>query len=204
MRKVFVLLCFCVSLVLAQSGRVYIVHGYGSDANYGWLPSTANTLKSFDYQVILPSLPNSNAPKLKEWLEFMKEHFVKLDKNTYFITHSLGGIAVLDFLNSLDKDVRIGGMIMVSPFDEPLKILPVLDEFVQVKLDYKKLSTIIKHIVVISAKNDSVVPTTMSQNLAKKLNAEFIQTPTGGHFMESEGFRKLPLILKVFSTINKD
>ncbi|EAI3889978.1 TPA: serine hydrolase family protein [Campylobacter jejuni] len=204
MKKILFFLSFCVTLLLAEGKHVYIVHGYGSDANYGWLPYTADTLRSLNNQVILPSFPNPNTPKLKEWLEFMRMHFTKLDENTYFITHSLGGIAVLDFLNSCDKDVKIGGLIMVSPFDEPLKILPILDEFVQVKLDFKKLKKMVNHIVIISAKNDSVVPTSISQNLSKKLNAQFIQTSTGGHFMESEGFNKLPLIIDIFKKIDKN
>ena len=54
---------------------------------------------------------------------------------------------------------------------------------------------------LISAKDDKVVPTWMSENLAKKLNAKFIQTPNGGHFMESEGFKDLPLVIEELERI---
>ncbi|AXL46591.1 serine hydrolase family protein [Campylobacter jejuni] len=148
MKKILFFLSFCVTLLLAEGKHVYIVHGYGSDANYGWLPYTADTLRSLNNQVILPSFPNPNTPKLKEWLEFMRMHFTKLD--------------------------------------------------------FKKLKKMVNHIVIISAKNDSVVPTSISQNLSKKLNAQFIQTSTGGHFMESEGFNKLPLIIDIFKKMDKN
>lgn len=32
-------------------------------------------------------------------------------KILFFITHSLGGVAVLDFLNSLDERTKVGGVI---------------------------------------------------------------------------------------------
>ncbi|EAL9909685.1 serine hydrolase family protein, partial [Campylobacter coli] len=41
----------------------------------------------------------------------------------------------------------------------------------------------------------------VSENLAKKLNAKFIQTPNGGHFMESEGFKDLPLVIEELERI---
>lgn len=201
MKKIIFLLCFCISFICAK--QIYIVHGYASDENYGFLPSTAKNLKAKNHEVLLLSFPNASSPKLDEWLKTMKENFTKLDENTFFITHSLGGIAVLDFLNSLDENTKIGGVIMVAPFDEPLEILPSLNEFVKVKLNYKKLDKMTKHKIIISAKDDKVVPTLISEKLTKKLNAKFVQTKHGGHFMESEGFKELPLVLDEFEKIEK-
>lgn len=81
--------------------------------------------------------------------------------------------------------------------------MPDLNEFVKVKLNYKKLDKMIKHKIIISAKDDKVVPTWVSEKLAKKLNAKFVQTKYGGHFMESEGFKELPLVLDEFEKIEK-
>ncbi|EAM0196211.1 serine hydrolase family protein [Campylobacter coli] len=185
MKKIIFLLCLCISFVFAK--QIYIVHGYDSDENYGFLPSVAKNLKAKNHEVLLLSFPNAFSPKL--------------DENTFFITHSLGGVAVLDFLNSLDERTKIGGVIMVAPFDEPLAKLPILNDFIKPKLDYKKLDNMIIHKIIISAKDDKVVPTWMSENLAKKLNAKFIRTPNGGHFMESEGFKDLPLVIEELERI---
>ncbi|EPO9583889.1 alpha/beta hydrolase, partial [Campylobacter coli] len=92
-------------------------------------------------------------------------------------------------------------VIMVAPFDEPLAKLPILNDFIKPKLDYKKLDNMIIHKIIISAKDDKVVPIWVSENLAKKLNAKFIQTPNGGHFMESEGFKDLPLVIEELERI---
>ncbi len=85
------------------------------DENYGFLPSVAKNLKAKNHEVLLLSFPNAFSPKLDEWMQTMSQNFTKLDENTFFITHSLGGVAVLDFLNSLDERTKIGGVIMVHP-----------------------------------------------------------------------------------------
>ena len=58
----------------------------------------------------------------KEWLGAMQKEIQKIDRDTYFITHSLGGIATLHFLSetfeSKDKGFQVDGVILVSPFDE--------------------------------------------------------------------------------------
>lgn len=197
MQKIIILLFFCISMVVAQNKQIYIIHGYNSDSQYGWIPNVAKTLRADNNEVVVPNFPNANAPKLEEWLDTMRVIFTKLDANTYFITHSLGGVALLDFLNTLSDDTKIGGIIMISPFDERLESLPILNEFVEIILNFKKISKITQNIVVISAKDDGVVPTAMSERLARKLGATFMQTPHGGHFMESEGFKDLPLVVEV-------
>ena len=61
---------------------------------------------------------------LKEWLGAMQKEIQKIDRDTYFITitHSLGGIATLHFLSEMfeskDKGFQVGGVVLVSPFDE--------------------------------------------------------------------------------------
>lgn len=57
---------------------------------------------------------------------------------------------------------------MVAPFDEPLAKLPILNDFIKPKLDYKKLDNMIIHKIIISAKDDKVVPTWMSEKFSQK------------------------------------
>lgn len=57
----------------------------------------------------------------------------------------------------------------------------------------------IKNCVVISAKDDAIVPTNLSYKLAKSLDADFIQTQKGGHFMESEGYTDFTACDRSFS-----
>ncbi len=218
-----VLVCVLVLAGSVWGKDIYIIHGYKSDSKYGWFNSVAENLKKQGHKVVVLNLPNADKPTLKEWLEAMQKDITHIDNDTYFITHSLGGVATLHFLSStfathkIHKDsqstkgkgtatnqhFQVGGVVLVAPFDEELKVLPIFGSFTDKKPNYQLLQSIIKDRIVISAKNDTLVPTRLSQKLAKSLNAEFIQTPTGGHFMESEGYTDLPLIIEVFQNLDR-
>ncbi|EES89419.1 RBBP9/YdeN family alpha/beta hydrolase [Helicobacter canadensis] len=198
-----IVLVFLIALSVNVFGKdVYIIHGYKSTSNYGWFNAVAQKLSKEGYKVNILNLPNADKPVLKEWLGAMQKEIQKIDRDTYFITHSLGGIATLHFLSetlkSQDKGFQVGGVVLVSPFDEELKKLPIFGSFTDKKPNYQILKNVIKNRVVISAKDDAIVPTDLSYKLAKSLDADFIQTQKGGHFMESEGYTDLPLVIEVF------
>lgn len=90
-------------------------------------------------QVSVLHLPNSSDPKKEEWLETLANKIKNLDNDTYFVTHSLGSITLLNYLEQLDPLPSFGGFILVSGFSEPLSSLPSLDPFTVKKVDYKKI-----------------------------------------------------------------
>ncbi|TNH34028.1 RBBP9/YdeN family alpha/beta hydrolase [Campylobacter helveticus] len=180
-----ILLILPLFAILLNAKGVYILHGFNCDSNYAWIPSVRQELNDLGYEVKALDLPNASKPELKKWLETMDKELV-LDEKTYFITHSLGGV------------------ILVSPFDEPLEILPILDNFTHQKPHYESLKTLIKHRVVISAKDDKIVPTSLSQKLAKSLNAKLILVEKGGHFMDTDGFKDLPLVVEELKKMKED
>ncbi|WP_270980183.1 RBBP9/YdeN family alpha/beta hydrolase [Campylobacter helveticus] len=196
-----ILLILPLFAILLNAKGVYILHGFNCDSNYAWIPSVRQELNDLGYEVKALDLPNASKPELKKWLETMDKELV-LDEKTYFITHSLGGVSLLHFLS--EKGVKIGGVILVSPFDEPLEILPILDNFTHQKPHYESLKTLIKHRVVISAKDDKIVPTSLSQKLAKSLNAKLILVEKGGHFMDTDGFKDLPLVVEELKKMKED
>lgn len=177
--------------------QVYIVHGFGASADKHWFNWLKNALqKDKNVSVKILNMPNSENPSLEQWLETLRNEANVVGENTYFVGHSLGCISILRYLASLDsKNAKVGGVILVSGFYESLRILPQLDSFTKPKLDMKKLTHIVQNRLVISARDDEIVPTNLSENLAKILNATFIQTPNGKHFMDKDGVTQMPLVL---------
>lgn len=174
--------------------QVYIVHGFAANPSkhwFKWLESELEKDKNVSVKIL--NLPNSEKPNLQEWLNELKKEVKNVDSNTYFVGHSLGCITILRYVASLDS--KIGGVILVSGFYEKLKILPQLDSFVTPTLDFNKIINLVQNRVVISARNDEIVPSILSNNLADKLQATFIQTANGKHFMDREGVDKMPLVL---------
>lgn len=91
----------------------------------------------------------------------------------------------------------LGGMILVSPFDQPLDAFPNLDPFVDVTLDYAKLSRSIAQKYIIFSDNDTYVPSSLSKELCAKLDCALLEIPRGGHFLGIEGFEMFPEVYEI-------
>lgn len=187
---------FCYADSIKSSKKqVYIVHGFGANSDKHWFKWLKTELeKDKNISVKLLNMPNSKNPNLQEWLNTLAKEASKIDENTYFVGHSLGCISILRYLDSKNLKSKVGGVFLVSGFYESLEILPQLDSFTKPPLDFARLDSKINSKFVFSARDDEIVPTTLSQNLAVKLKAIFIQIPTGKHFMDREGVKEMPLL----------
>lgn len=183
--------------------QVYIIHGYGASPANHWFPWLKEKLIADDNQVSVLHMPNSSDPKKEEWLETLANNIKNLDNNTYFVTHSLGSIALLNYLEQLELLPNFGGIILVSGFSESLSILPSLDPFTVKKVDYKKIISATSSRAVIAAKDDHIVPFQLSKNLSKQLDASFYPVEKGGHFLEDDGFITFPFIYDILNTMMK-
>ncbi|MGP7816556.1 RBBP9/YdeN family alpha/beta hydrolase [Niallia sp. 01092] len=183
--------------------QVYIIHGYGASPANHWFPWLKEKLIADDYQVLVLHMPNSSDPKKEEWLETLANKIKNLDNNTYFVTHSLGSITLLNYLDQLNPLPSFGGFILVSGFSEPLSFLPSIDPFTVKKVDDKKIISAANSRAVIAAKDDGIVPFQLSQNLSKQLDASFYPVEKGGHFLEDDGFNTFPLVYDILKNMMK-
>ncbi len=101
-------------------------------------------------------MPNTDEPKLAEWLKKIKEVVKISDEETYFVGHSLGAITILRYIEKLSVKEKVGGVVLVAGLITAKK--NKLSDFIKNKLDYKKIkSHITKKIVAIHSDNDPVV-----------------------------------------------
>ncbi|ASQ29841.1 alpha/beta hydrolase family protein [Campylobacter avium LMG 24591] len=193
---------FAIAFIQVEASelkKLYVVHGFGSNSSSHWFKWLKTELENdnSELEVKILDLPNSTNPKPNEWLSTIKENVGKVDENTYFVAHSLGCISTLIYLNSLDDNTKIGGFVFVGGFYEPLDILPQLRAFTSISLNFNKLQKMTNKGFVLSAKDDKIVPTKLSENLANKLKAKFIQTQSGGHFGDKKTVEKVPVLLDI-------
>lgn len=183
--------------------KVYVTHGYDSNPSKNWFMWLRDELEKIGVKTHLLQMPNPSAPNPSEWLDSMRKQVNNVDCNTYFVGHSLGTLTTMHFLQNLDID-RIGGFILVSGFYKPVKGLENLNSFVEIKINFKKLQNITHKRLVICARNDNIVPASFSYDLAQELDSDVFQTSSGGHFMETEGYTKFPLILEQLNRFFKN
>ncbi|MGW9019166.1 RBBP9/YdeN family alpha/beta hydrolase [Priestia megaterium] len=183
--------------------HIHIIHGYGASPSSHWFPWLKEKLIADDHQVSILQMPNSSDPKKEEWLETLANKIKNLDTNTYFVTHSLGSITLLNYLEQLDPLPDLGGFILVSGFSEQLSSLPSLDPFTVKKVDNQRIISATNSCAVIAAKDDYIVPCELSQNLSKQLDASFSPVEKGGHFLEDDGFITFQLVYDILNNMMK-
>src|SRR3989338_4452907 len=80
---------------------VFLIHGWEGNPNNHWFPWLSWELKARGWEVNAPQMPNAAKPKVKEWVDFLRDYVGKPDKDTYFVGHSLGCIAIARYLAKL-------------------------------------------------------------------------------------------------------
>ncbi|CAH0325406.1 RBBP9/YdeN family alpha/beta hydrolase [Priestia megaterium] len=183
--------------------QVYIIHGYGASPASHWFPWLKEKLIADDHQVSVLHMRISSDPQKEEWLETLANKIKNLDTNTYFVSHSLGSITLLNYLEQLDPLPGFGGFILVSGFSERLSSLPSLDPFTVKEVDYQKIISAANSRAVIAAKDDYIVPCELSQNLSEQLDASFYPVEKGGHFLEDDGFITFQLVYDILNNMMK-
>lgn len=184
------------AVATSQSGVVvYIIHGYAAQPSDHWFPWLEQSLIERGIEVHRLALPNPNNPSVEEWLQHLDETVARHDRETFFVAHSLGCIALLRHLSDRPDKSRVGGTLLVSGFSSRLPLLPQLDGFVQQRLQAERIIAGVGHRVVITAEDDQIVASQLSIELAKDIDATPLVLPRGGHFLASNGFDKFPLVL---------
>lgn len=176
--------------------KVYITHGYTANPERNWFPWLKKEVEKLGIECECLAMPDSHCPNPQTWLAHHKQ-MLKIDKNTLLIGHSLGCIALLNYLAVSQQ--KVNHAIFVSGFYQKLPNLPELDEFANFYAN--QTACLPKKSYVICAQDDRVVAHTFSDNLAQHLQADYIRLTSGGHFTDREGVTELPIILMFIKQI---
>lgn len=174
--------------------RALIFHGYGatpSDHWFGWL---ASQFERAAIQTVVPPLPQPLDPNAGLWQGTVGAALGTPDERTIVVAHSLGCLAVLRHLASLQGRWRLGTLVLVSGFVDRLPVLPELDEFIGGGCDVSGLAEHIDQIVVMRSDNDPLVPVASTDRLAELLGISAQVVPGAGHFLADDGVTSLPQV----------
>jgi len=179
-----------------KNTNIYVIHGYTSSNQSEWFPWLKEQFKNSHVKIDIPNMPDSEYPRLEPWIKHLHKNVLDIDENTIFIGHSLGCVTALRYI--LEKNIKIKGAILVSgfinenPMDEQTE---GLQGFVDGPLNILRIKSLIQSRIVITAKDDDIVPTEATQKLAKELDANLIILSSGKHFIARDGYTDFPVLL---------
>jgi len=161
--------------------RIIIIHCWEGYPNYCWYPKVKKDLEEKGFEVLVPEMPETNLPKLPAWLQKLKEVIGSPDEDLYLVGHSLGCITILKYLESLEGDIKISGVVLVAGFTDNLGFKEITG-FFEEPVNFEKIKERCKNFIAINSDNDPYVALKYGDEFKNKLNAELIIKRNMGHF----------------------
>lgn len=177
--------------------KIYMIHCWDGTKDDGWYPWLARKISNENNEVIRFNMPNTENPKIEEWVAELDKQVDDLNKNTYFIGHSIGCQTILRYLQTKNIN-RIGGILFVAPW---LDLLPnaIEDEdsyniaypWIHTNIDFDKIKNFTNNITCIFSDDDYFVSISQREQFEKLLNARTIIVNGKGHISGEDGINEL-------------
>ncbi len=184
--------------------KLYLIHGWGgSPSSEGWFGWLIKECKKRNIKIEIPEMPNTNEPKIKEWVGKLKG-VVETNNEIYFVGHSVGCQAILRYIETLNPNVKIKGIALVAPWmhldeqtikEEGEEVEAIAKPWMETPIDWNKVKSHSDNFIAIFSDNDPYIPLSDADLFKQKLNAQTIIKHNEEHFNETQ---EIPELLKLF------
>ncbi len=176
--------------------RVILIHGFNANPQVNFHPWLRDELHALGFEVVAPELPlkpivreagDGVDPEVAEGIdmpalmEAMKKEIGFLKNEDILLGHSLGALAILQYLEAVEMTETPRAVILVGA---PWKVSrPELRRLFVDDLDADVLMWKAREYVVIHSQDDKLVPIEHGRKLADQLRARMIESATDDHYM---------------------
>ena len=161
--------------------RVIIVHCWDGTPESCWYPWLKRELTPKRIHVVIPAMPESDAPKQALSVPKLHEVIGEPDEELILVGHSVGCITILRYLESLEPGQRVAGVILVAGYTDAIGF-DELKNFYQTPIDWIKIRSHCDAFVAIYSDDDPFVPVIHAEIFREQLGARLIEKPGMGHF----------------------
>ena len=195
--------------------RVFIIHSWGGNPNEGWFPRLKRELEKKSFKVFVPEMPNTDEPKIEEWVSFLANLVGEPDEKTYFVGHSIGCQTIMRYLETLENK-NIGGAVFAAGWfglmeyaytEEPQyeeESRKIAEPWVNTPIDLERVRKTADNFTAIFSDNDPYVDLSNADIFREKLGAEIIIEKGKGHLRGEDGVTELDSVLRsILSMENK-
>ena len=184
--------------------RVFIVHGWDGYPEEGWFPWLKIKLEKHGFEVYIPQLPEPSKPRIYNWVPALAQTVGTPDDQTFFVGHSMGCQTIARYLESLQDNLKVGGVVFVAGFltrlagleDDDI-VRDVSSHWMNSPLDLARVKSHITKSTAIFSNNDPFVPLDNQDAFRDQLGSKIIIVPNAGHFSGSrDQCFQLPIVLE--------
>jgi len=167
--------------------KVYLIHGWGGSAtSEGWFGWLKKELDAKGRELIIFPMPNTNNPKIEEWVGLLEQKIKNIDKETYFVGHSIGCQTIMRYLEKLPEGKKVGGCIFVAGWFNLKGLekneIDIAKPWLETRINFNKVKKHCNKFLALFSDNDPVVPLSNTKIFREKLGAKVIVKHNEGHF----------------------
>lgn len=159
--------------------KVLIIHGWEASSKDHWFLEEKARLEKLGYTVTVPDMPDTFHPKKEEWVKVIKDF--DPDENSILIGHSLGGVAILRYLEETTN--KVGKCIFIAT---PIRKLGAgyegIKNFLEGDFNWSKIKNSSEKFIIFNQTKDPCVPLQHGKDLADYINGELVAIEGNDHF----------------------
>ena len=174
--------------------HVVIIHGYKGKPESNWKPWLSSELETRGFKVDIPSMPSSETPLQSSWVEMIAKIVGQPTSDTFLVGHSLGCIAILNYLETLQQGETIGAALLVAVFGGRFEgYQGQHDSFFSHKLNWQTVRNHCRNFVAIHSDDDPYIKIDQMELFKDKLGSKGVLVRGMGHFGSADGVYELPI-----------
>lgn len=179
--------------------RAFIIHRWDGKPEDDWYPWLKAVLEKKSYQVFLPAMPQTEAPTIDIWVNYLKQMVGKPTINDIFIGHSIGCQTILRFLES--EQTEVNAVYLVAPWMnlenlEDKESETIAKPWIETPINWECVKYKAGKFIAWLSDNDPWVPITEASFFESNLNAKIHIEPNQGHFTDDDGITTFPKIME--------
>lgn len=164
-----------------------------------------------NFVVAVPDMPNTNEPRIKDWVSNLAKVVGRADKDTYFVGHSIGCQAILRYLEGINENIVVGGAVFVAGWFhlienslETKEEKEIAKEWINSPINFRLVRKHLKTSTACFSDDDPFVSISESKIFEKELGSKIIIHPKRGHFRLEDSVSELHVALNEVLKMAKD
>jgi predicted alpha/beta hydrolase family esterase len=170
--------------------KIYMIHSWGASSEDNWFPWLKKELEKRELNVSVLDMPDSENPKIEQWVGYLEEKIKDVDEETYFIGHSIGCQTIIRFLEKLHKHKKIGGCIFVAGWFNLVNLEPeelgIAHPWINSEIHFERVLDHCNNFLAIFSDDDPYVSFEEHKKFKKNLDAKIIIEKSRNHFIATQ------------------
>ena len=175
--------------------KVYLIHGWGGTSKEKWFEWLKQELIKRKIKVYAFDMPNTEHPKIEEWVKYIEENIKDTDEDTYFVGHNIGCQTIMRYLEKLPKNKIIGGCIFVAGWFNLINLskeeMQIAHPWMNTHIDFERIRKHTDNFLCIFSDDDPWVHLSEGEIFKDKIGAKIITKKNMGHFENAEKIQEV-------------